>query len=340
MRALVVGGTGPTGPLIVRGLIQRGYDVTIYHRGEHEAPELPTVQGHLHGDPNNPEDLARDLAGSSWDLVCSMYGRLRHVADVCAGRCDRFIGIGSMTGNVPQDLLPFPEGRAVPVDEAYPRLTERAPGYERQWAIADSERQAMAHHARGHFAATMLRYTAIYGPRARGQWLWPAVRRIMDGRPHIIVPGEGTAVSPICFTENAAHQVLCAVDRTESSGEAFNSVDRKMFYLRDLLQIIAGELGHRWEVVQVHHPLAAKLAAGYGRPNRPVDTTKLASLLGYEDVVRQDEAVRQTARWLWDRRDELVREDTSNPYAYDLEDKLIGSYRRWSEEAGKLDANP
>ena len=33
MKALVVGGTGPTGPIIVQGLLDRGYEVTIYHRG-------------------------------------------------------------------------------------------------------------------------------------------------------------------------------------------------------------------------------------------------------------------------------------------------------------------
>lgn len=339
MKALVVGGTGPTGPLIVQGLLDRGFDVTIYHRGEHEAPDLPPVQGHLHGDPNSLEDLQRDIGGPAWDLVCSMYGRLRLVADVCAGKCGRFIGIGSMTGNVPPELLPFPEGRAVPVDERAPRLAERLSGYERQWAIADSERQVMEHHAKGDFAATMFRYTGVYGPRARGQWLWPVVRRVMDRRPRIIVPGEGTAVSPICFTRNAAQQVLLAVDHAGSAGEAFNSVDRKMFYLRDLLQIIAGELGHRWEVVQVHHPLAARLATGYARPNRPVDTTKLACILGYDDVVRQDAAVRETVRWLWDRRDELVKDGSSNSYAYDLEDRLMESCKRWTEEARKLDAS-
>ncbi len=35
--ALVVGGTGPTGPYIVEGLLQRGYQVAILHRGEHEG---------------------------------------------------------------------------------------------------------------------------------------------------------------------------------------------------------------------------------------------------------------------------------------------------------------
>ena len=49
MKALVIGGTGPTGPGVVRGLTDRGYDVTIYHRGYHETDALPALHQHLHG---------------------------------------------------------------------------------------------------------------------------------------------------------------------------------------------------------------------------------------------------------------------------------------------------
>jgi len=37
MKALVIGGTGATGPFIIDGLLKRGYEVTVLHRGVHEA---------------------------------------------------------------------------------------------------------------------------------------------------------------------------------------------------------------------------------------------------------------------------------------------------------------
>ena len=40
MKALIVGGTGPSGPFLANGLIERGYQVTIFHRGTHEIPRL------------------------------------------------------------------------------------------------------------------------------------------------------------------------------------------------------------------------------------------------------------------------------------------------------------
>ena len=59
MRALVIGGTGPTGHHIVNGLIRRGYRVEILHRGNHEVPEIPPEVLHHHMDPYDPAVLER-----------------------------------------------------------------------------------------------------------------------------------------------------------------------------------------------------------------------------------------------------------------------------------------
>src|SRR5476649_134315 len=49
-RALVIGGTGPTGPFVVEGLHRRGFDVTILHGGQHEVEfAVPNVR-HIHED--------------------------------------------------------------------------------------------------------------------------------------------------------------------------------------------------------------------------------------------------------------------------------------------------
>src|SRR5690349_22613305 len=79
-RVLVIGGTGPTGLPLVRGLVDRGHAVTILHRGLHERPETPTEVEHLHADPYDPDalhDIARDR---NFDVVVAMYGRLRRIA--------------------------------------------------------------------------------------------------------------------------------------------------------------------------------------------------------------------------------------------------------------------
>ncbi len=86
MKALVVGGTGPTGHHIVTGLLQRGYDVVILHRGTHEVPEIPPEVEHIHADPHFRETLMQALTGRFFDVVIATYGRLRFVAEAMRGK--------------------------------------------------------------------------------------------------------------------------------------------------------------------------------------------------------------------------------------------------------------
>ena len=67
--ALVVGGTGPTGPFIVNGLLKRGYEVTVLHGGFHEA-EFDEPVEHIHTDPHFKETLEEGVGNRGWwDLI-------------------------------------------------------------------------------------------------------------------------------------------------------------------------------------------------------------------------------------------------------------------------------
>lgn len=344
MKALVIGGTGPTGPRVVHGLLDRGYETTIFHRGYHESPELPDVQHHLHGNADDREALEKDLGGTHWDLVCVMYGREGRAEDVFAGRCDRFIYIGGQAGNVRPHLLPFPQGRELPVKEDYPRYKE-GDGHGYASLVADSERRVMAHHGAGDYAATVFTYANLYGPRTPRQALWNITKRLLDGRRQILVPGDGSALRPMCYTENASHQVLLAVDRREARGQVFNSVDQQAFFLKDIIGIVAAEVGCEVEVVGINHPYVAKLAASYTRSENWIwDASKLTYVLGYYDLVPPAEAIRRTVRWQIEHREEIdteqLRKIVPDPYAYEIEDALIASYKKWVEDAAQAIPEP
>src|ERR1700684_1777656 len=100
MDAVVVGGKGTSVPWLVSGLLERGYEVTVLHRGTHEAdaglwPFMSEV-AHIHADPHFAEPLREAVSGRRFDLVVATYGRLRVVADVFKDQCERFIGIGGL----------------------------------------------------------------------------------------------------------------------------------------------------------------------------------------------------------------------------------------------------
>src|SRR4051794_13530621 len=97
-KALVIGGTGATGPSVVEGLYHRGYEVTILHGGQHEVEfAVPGIQ-HIHADPHFRETLEPAIGDATYDIVLSQYGRLRIICDVFHGRTGRLIGIGAAGG--------------------------------------------------------------------------------------------------------------------------------------------------------------------------------------------------------------------------------------------------
>ena len=68
MKALVVGGAGPTGPFIVRGLLDRGYDIAILHRGKHEVEEIPPEVEHMRV-PGSSRSVFRDDGDQRSDMM-------------------------------------------------------------------------------------------------------------------------------------------------------------------------------------------------------------------------------------------------------------------------------
>ena len=94
--ALVIGGTGPTGIHIVQGLVDRGWDVTILHRGTHERPETPPWCATSTPTPTTSTSLSAALAGHRYDLIVAMYGRLRTIAELTVGLTDQFVSVGGV----------------------------------------------------------------------------------------------------------------------------------------------------------------------------------------------------------------------------------------------------
>ncbi|MFC1939209.1 NAD(P)H-binding protein [Chloroflexota bacterium] len=140
MKALVVGGTGPTGPFIVDGLLKRGYEVTIFHRGTHEATFSQEVE-HLHGDPHFPETIERALRGRTFDLAVVTYGRLRHIASAMKKRTERFISVGG-AGGYRASAVGDTETAPVPIREDSPLQTNPYAG-KLSYLIALSETAVM-----------------------------------------------------------------------------------------------------------------------------------------------------------------------------------------------------
>lgn len=330
MQVLVVGGTGPTGIPIVRGLVDRGHDVTILHRGLHERPETPPEVTHLHADPYDESSLADALGDRTYDAVVAMYGRLRRIAALTRGRTGLFVSVGGVPAyrGWTDAWQHTPAGLPVPIPEDADLVLD--PGIdEKGYRIVRTEQAVFeAHPEAVHF-----RYPYMYGPHQPVPREWSIVRRIVDGRSRMVIPDEGLTLHHHGYTENCAAALLTALDRPERArGTIFNVADEEVLTIRQVIELCAAELGAELDLVSMPYDLAVPawpLLAQPSPTHRVLDLTRLHAQLGHRDVVPAREAIRLTARWLAENKpapggpEEHVLTD---PFDYPNEDRLIESW--------------
>jgi nucleoside-diphosphate-sugar epimerase len=251
MKALVVGGTGPSGPDVVRGLLERGYETTIFHGGHHEV-ELSAEVRHIHGDPHFPETIAAALGALEFDVVVAQYGRLRHLADHFASRAGHVVAIGGATSQ----LAPSTDDRwgalgspAVVREDERHLLTDDTVD-KLGFRIAEAARAFLAAGTAGDFMATYIAYPALYGPRQPGASDWAIVRRLRDGRRRIVLPDGGLRLEARAFSRNVGLAPLLAVDQpAKANGRSYVVTDRNLHTMRQRIEFIARHLGverRRW----------------------------------------------------------------------------------------------
>ena len=346
MKALVVGGTGSTGPFIIDGLLKRGYEVTMLHRGLHEA-ELPSEVEHLHADPHWMEGLKEALEGRSFDLVVAIYGRLRLIAEAIKGRTPRLSSVGGalavykgwlrVTESVPWQRM---EDSPVPVKEDDALAT--APGVDHfSERVREAERMVMQAHHEGHYNATHFRYPVVYGPRHLASPEWSIIRRIQEGRRQLIVPGGGMTLLSRGYGENIAHGIMLAVDDpAASAGQIYNISDERVLTNREWIRLIARVMNHEFEFIEIPFDM---LPQGFRAAptqtlfpyHRVMDITKIRTQLGYRDVVKVEKAIELTVRWYLENPlppGGEVERNLGDPFDYAAEDRLIQIYSTVGEQ--------
>lgn len=334
MQALVIGGTGPTGPYIVNGLRDRGYEVAILHRGTHDTDAVPATVERIVGDPHFRETLAEVLADRTFDLVVATYGRIRFVAEVLVGKTPRLITIGGAPlykGMLAPGTL-YPAGLQVPLGEDAPKVESEA-AFRFGYLVRITEEAVMQHHAAGHYVATHLRYPVVYGPRQIQPTTWHVMRRVLDGRRHIVMPDGGLTLITRGYAENMAHAVLLAVDQPDTAGgQVYNCGDEQQFSMAQWIEVVAQATGGKLEVIGVPDAYAypARELMVFNGPSHHqyFDLFKIRSELGYRDRVPALEAIERTVAWyLQHRPDKTAEFKSSLDKSYAVEDQLVAIYR-------------
>jgi nucleoside-diphosphate-sugar epimerase len=344
-RALVIGGTGPTGPFVVEGLAARGYEVTILHGGTHEVEfSVPNVR-HIHEDPHFAETLQRGLSGEGkFDLVVAQYGRLKVIAEVFASRTGRLIAIGGSTGMYAGDGDPRWGGLGRPA--LFPDTSEILNRDESSSGMAKiGLRMVQAldalfeGHARGDYVATYVGYPLNYGPRNPGQYDWSVVRRILDGRRRLVIADGGMKVESRVLSENAASAVLLVVDEADrAAGKRYTVADRYAYSMRQRIEYIARCLDVAVELVDMPYDVAWPCHPlwRHTRGHQLCQSALIRDELGYHEAVEPDVGLQRSIEWLVANRPEAggqAERQIGDPFDYPREDALIA---RWHDVRVRL----
>ncbi|MBV1876540.1 MAG: hypothetical protein KUG79_02745 [Pseudomonadales bacterium] len=331
MKALVVGGTGPTGPYLVNGLIERGYEVAILHRGSHELEEIPSQVEHIHVDPHFRETLDEGLKGRTFDLAVATYGRIRIVAEALIGKTPRLVAVGgtpSIRGMV-DPTANFPTGMPVPASEQAQRI-ESKQELDFGYLIRQTEDTVLRGQTEGHYAATMFRYPLVYGPNEISSFEWLIMKRVQDKRREIILPEGGLSLMSRGYAENMAHAVLLAVDQPDiSAGKLYHCADEQQLTLAQWVQVIAGAMDWEFDIYSVPDEVARTareyFPIGTSANHQMMDIARIKAELGYTDKVAPLQALPLTVEWLLKHKPDndgifSRREDSLQ---YGTEDALI-----------------
>jgi len=308
MRILILGGTILTGPCVVRRLHSLGHDITVFHRGVHEA-ELPPGVRHLHGDlallPREVFDRAPDVVVHMWAMTEmaaeSFLERFRGVARraVVISSGDVYRAYGRLMGleSGPPDAIPLTED--APLRESRYPYRKMAPNPDHWKAQYD---KVLVEHVLVHQAdlpTCVLRFPAVVGPkeyRRFQRWLKPMLRGDMELR---IQEGWASWRWTHGFHEDVAEAVVLAVSNSSSAGRIYNvgefyaptmaerlaELARAADWRGDIFEVPASELD---ETDRMPHNFSHHIA---------YDTTRVRTELGYKEAVPHEIALARTLEY-------------------------------------------
>ena len=265
-----------------------------------------------------------------------MYGRVRAIAEVFAGRCGQLVSIGGVPayrGCLEPDTV-RPYGMAVNAREDGPLAdgTEPVPRFSRPIRAAESA--VLDHAAEGAYRGTVVRYPAIYGPRNLVPWEWSVMRRVLDGRTRMILPDNGLWIISRCAARNAAEVVLKVVENPDvANGQAYNAADDDQFTVRQWAEAVATVMGGELEFVGIPAELAGsaliELLPPSGKPHMLLDNAKAKRELGYRQVVGAHDAMVEAVEWI--RANPVTAQAYPlypGRFDYTAEDRLIKAYEQ------------
>jgi nucleoside-diphosphate-sugar epimerase len=257
MRSLIIGGTRNLGPSIAHALLQRGYEVAVFNRGQ-TRDDLPEEVERLRGDRTNAEELKRALSGKEFDLVIdtTLYtgAEAEAAVELFAGRAGRYIFLS--TGQV--YLVRVGTERPYKEDDYAGTVMPEPPksnvsDYE-NWRYGFDKRAAedvfASAWAKDQFPFTSLRLPMVNSERDHYDRIYGYFLRIQDEGP-ILIPDEDGAPVRHVYGEDVVQAITGLAESELGKGNAYNIGQDETLSLAEFLELLAETMHCPLKIVRV-----------------------------------------------------------------------------------------
>jgi len=218
MKVLFLGGTGNISSACVELALARGYDVSVFNRGQRRPVFSRPVRG-IVGDRNDSDRLREVAEADRYDVVADFVGftpdQIEKDITAFAGHVGQYLYISSAS------VYQKPPNHYL--------ITESTPLVNPFWQysrdkIACEDRLVRAYREQG-FPITIVRPTYTYGPTwvpsAVGGQDYTVVNRMRQGKP-IISHGDGTSLWVMTYHTDFALGFVGLFGNARAIGEAFH----------------------------------------------------------------------------------------------------------------------
>jgi len=315
MRILLIGGNGFIGRFVVAALKQQEHTLAVFHRG---TRALPSGIEEIRGDRNQLSASAQELRHFAPDVVIDIVissapqaeelmnifrGTARRVVMLSSIDVYRAVGISHGTENGPLQEVPLTEESELRRRlHPYPAESMQHLRKVFAWVTDDydkipAERVVMSDHK---LPGTVLRLPMVYGPGDLLRRFYPVVKRIVDGRRHIIFPETLAGWhSPRGYVENVSAAIALAATDERAARCVYNVCEEPAFSELEWARKIAAEM--RWDGNFVALPPERTprhlLQPGNAAQHWTASSARIRKELGYQEPVPIEEAIRRTISW-------------------------------------------
>jgi nucleoside-diphosphate-sugar epimerase len=315
MRILLIGGNGFIGRFAVATLKQHGHAVAVFRRGTMPAPagvdEIRGDRNQLNASAEKLKHFAPDVvidlvisSGSQAEELMNIFrGVARRVVMLSSIDVYRAVGVSHGTESGPLQELPLTEASELRrVLHPYPPDSVRVLRQIFSWVTDDydkipAERIVMNDPK---LPGTVLRLPMVYGPGDPLHRFYPVVKRIADGRRHIIFAETLAAWhSPRGYVENVAAAIALAATDDRAARRIYNVCEEPSFSELEWARKIAREM--KWEgeflALPAERTPSHLLKPGNTAQHWTASSARIRRELGYEEPVAMEEAIRRTIGW-------------------------------------------